>query len=154
MVDPPDQLPVGGLGGQAGVVELCQLRTTVAADAEDVYKRQGLRQNYNVNISGGIGKTKYYWSLGYTDNQGYIKGDEYKTIRSRINADTKVAEFLTVGINAQFSNKDESNEAIKLSNISRQSPLGQPYDENGELKWYPHDDSGIEQNPVSYTHLD
>ena len=108
--------------------------------------RPGLRQNYNVNISGGIGKTKYYWSLGYTDNQGYIKGDEYKTIRSRINADTKVAEFLTVGINAQFS-KDESNEAIKLSNISRQSPLGQPYDENGELKWYPHDDSGIEQNP-------
>mgnify|MGYP002231575115 FL=1 len=54
---------------------------------------------------------------------------------------------MTVGINAQFSNKDESNEAIKLSNISRQSPLGQPYDENGELKWYPHDDSGIEQNP-------
>ena len=33
--------------------------------------RPGLRQNYNVNISGGIGKTKYYWSLGYTDNQGY-----------------------------------------------------------------------------------
>ena len=64
--------------------------------------RPGLRQNYNVNISGGIGKTKYYWSLGYTDNQGYIKGDEYKTIRSRINADTKVAEFLTVGINAHF----------------------------------------------------
>ena len=109
--------------------------------------RPGLRQNYNVNISGGIGKTKYYWSLGYTDNQGYIKGDEYKTIRSRINADTKVAEFLTVGINAQFSNKDESYEAIKLSNIRRQSPLGQPYDENGDLKWYPHDDSGIEQNP-------
>lgn len=109
--------------------------------------RPGLRQNYNVNISGGIGKTKYYWSLGYTDNQGYLKGDEYKTVRSRLNADTKVAEFLTVGLNAQFSNKDESNEAIKLSDIRCQSPLGQPYDENGELKWYPHDDSGIEQNP-------
>ncbi|MBC8603872.1 TonB-dependent receptor [Parabacteroides acidifaciens] len=109
--------------------------------------RPGLRQNYNVNISGGIGKTKYYWSLGYTDNQGYLKGDEYKTIRSRMNADTKVTDFLTVGINAQFSNKDESNEAIKLSDIRTQSPLGQPYDENGELKWYPHDDSGVEKNP-------
>lgn len=108
--------------------------------------RPGLRQNYNVNISGGIGKTKYYWSLGYTDNQGYLKGDEYKTIRSRMNADTKVTDFLTVGINAQFSNKDESNEAIKLSDIRTQSPLGQPYDENGELKWYPHDDSGVEKN--------
>lgn len=113
----------------------------------DEATRPGLRQNYNVNISGGIGKTKYYWSLGYTDNQGYIKGDEYKTIRSRINADTKITDFLTVGINAQFSNKDESNEAIKLSDIRSQSPLGQPYDENGELKWYPHDDSGIEKNP-------
>lgn len=109
--------------------------------------RPGLRQNYDVNISGGIGKTKYYWSLGYTDNQGYLKGDEYKTIRSRLNADTKVAEFLTVGINAQFSNKDESKEAIKLSDIRSQSPLGQPYNEKGELKWYPHDDSGIEKNP-------
>ena len=41
-------------------------------------------------------------------------------------------------------------EAIKLSNISRQSPLGQPYDENGELKWYPHDDSGIGTKPISF----
>lgn len=109
--------------------------------------RPGLRQNYNVNISGGIGKTKYYWSLGYTDNQGYVKGDRYKTIRSRINADTKVAEFLTVGINAQFSNKDQSEEAINLTEVRTQSPLGQPYDENGELKWYPHDDSGVQKNP-------
>lgn len=34
MVDPPDQLPVGGLGSQAGVVELCQLRTAITADTE------------------------------------------------------------------------------------------------------------------------
>ena len=113
----------------------------------DAATRPGLRQNYNVNISGGIGKTKYYWSLGYTDNQGYMKGDKYKTIRSRINADTKITDYLTVGINAQFSNKDQSNETIKMNDVIRQSPLGQPYDENGELKWYPHDDSGVEKNP-------
>lgn len=113
----------------------------------DESTRPGLRQNYNVNISGGIGKTKYYWSLGYTDNQGYIKGDEYKTIRSRVNADTKLTDFLTVGLNAQFSNKDESNVPISLADVRSQSPLGQPYDENGELKWYPHDDSGVEKNP-------
>lgn len=117
--------------------------------------RPGLRQNYNVNISGGIGKTKYYWSLGYTDNQGYMKGDEYKTIRSRVNADTQLAEYLTVGLNAQFNNKDESNVPISLTEVKEQSPLGQPYDENGQLKWYPHDDSGVSKNPfLLYQHRD
>ena len=68
-------------------------------DWYDAATTPGFRQNYNMNISGGVGKTKYYWSLGYTDNQGYMKGDEYKTIRSRINADSKVADFLTVNTN-------------------------------------------------------
>ncbi|MDR0698061.1 MAG: TonB-dependent receptor [Tannerella sp.] len=113
----------------------------------DATTSPGLRQNYDVNISGGIGRTKYYWSLGYTDNQGYLKGDEYKIIRTRMNADTQVASFLTVGINAQFSNKDLSNEAISLGNVISQSPFGQPYDDDGVMKWYPHDDSGIAVNP-------
>ena len=116
-------------------------------DWYDAATTPGFRQNYNMNISGGVGKTKYYWSLGYTDNQGYMKGDEYKTIRSRINADSKVADFLTIGVNAQFTNKDQSNTAVSMNDVMRQSPLGQPYDENGELSWYPHDDQGVEKNP-------
>ncbi|MDR0575871.1 MAG: TonB-dependent receptor [Tannerella sp.] len=113
----------------------------------DAATSPGLRQNYDVNISGGIGKTKYYWSLGYTDNEGYLLGDEYKTIRTRMNADTKVTDFLTVGINAQFTNKDLSNVPVNMSNVIAQSPLAGPYDEDGKMKWYPHDDSGVEANP-------
>lgn len=126
--------------------------------------RPGLRQNYSVNISGGIGKTRYYWSLGYTDNKGYTKGDDYKTIRSRVNADTKITEFLSVGLNAQFSNvdefreklvrsngqsgnKNESGDKIDLSKLAiTTSPLGSKYEKDGSLKWYPHDDSAFE-NP-------
>lgn len=117
----------------------------------DATTSPGLRQNYDVNISGGIGQTKYYWSLGYTDNEGYLLGDEYKTIRTRINADTKITDFLTVGINAQFTNKDQSAVAANLNNIVAQSPLATPYDENGDLKWYPHDDSGVNANPFLNT---
>lgn len=113
----------------------------------DAVTSPGLRQNYDVNISGGIGKTQYYWSLGYTNNEGYLLGDEYKTIRSRINADTKINDFLTVGINTQFANNDKSAVAVGLWNAIAQSPLATPYDEDGNLKWYPHDDSGIEANP-------
>jgi TonB-linked SusC/RagA family outer membrane protein len=113
----------------------------------DEATRPGLRQNYDVGISGGIGKTKYYWSLGYTDNKGYLIGDEFKVMRTRINADTKVTEFLTVGINAQFTNKNQSNVPIGLGNVVSQSPFGEPYGEDGKLKWYPHDDTGVAVNP-------
>lgn len=115
-------------------------------DWYDAATRTGFRQNYDVSLSGGTEKLKYYWSLGYTDNKGRMKGDEYKTIRSRINADMRVTDFLNVGVNAQFSNKDMSNVALTLNNVILQSPLGQLYDESGLLKWYPHDDSGV-SNP-------
>lgn len=141
-------------------IEQKNYRNGNAYDWYDAATRPGLRQNYNVDISGGIGKTKYYWSLGYTDNKGYLVGDQYKTIRSRMNADTKVTDFLTVGVNAQFNNKDQSNVMVgyantndpnnknyNFSSIKEQSPLGQPYDEDGNLKWYPHDDSGVASNP-------
>ncbi|MDR1098045.1 MAG: hypothetical protein LBL57_07940 [Tannerella sp.] len=72
-----------------------------------------------------------------------------------MNADTKITDFLTVGINAQFTNKDLSNVAVNMDNVVAQSPFGQPYDENESMKWYPHDDSGIQQNPfLLYTYRD
>jgi TonB-linked SusC/RagA family outer membrane protein len=130
-------------------------------DWYDAVIQPGLRQNYDVSLSGGTEKMKYYWSLGYTDNQGRMKGDQFKTIRTRINADTQVSEFLKIGVNAQFSNKDRSaipvafsssdyNDnilGVDITRIAEQSPLGQPYDEDGNMKWYPHDDSGIGANP-------
>ncbi len=113
----------------------------------DAVTSPGLRQNYDANISGGIGSTQYYWSLGCTDNKGYLLGDEYKTIRSRINANIKINDFLTAGVNTQFANNDKSAVTVSLGNAIAQSPLGTPYDDEGSLKWYPHDDSGIEVNP-------
>jgi TonB-linked SusC/RagA family outer membrane protein len=128
-------------------IEQKNYRTGNTYDWFDATTSPGLRQNYNVNISGGIVETKYYWSLECADNKGYMKGDEYKIVRTRMNADTRVSEFLTVGINAQFSNKDLSNIAVNLGNVVSQSPFGQPYDDNGVMKWYPHDDSGVAVNP-------
>ncbi|MDR1865710.1 MAG: TonB-dependent receptor [Bacteroidales bacterium] len=112
----------------------------------DWYKaatQTGLRKNYDVSLSGGTGKMSYYWSLGYTDNSGKMKGDAFSTVRSRINADAKVTDFLNIGVNAQFSHKDMSAVSIDLLNTVQQSPLGAPYDENGKIRWYPHDDAGV-----------
>ena len=47
----------------------------------------GLRQNYDVSISGASDQIQYYWSVGYQDNEGVVTGDKFKTVRTRLNLD-------------------------------------------------------------------
>ncbi|MDR3251939.1 MAG: SusC/RagA family TonB-linked outer membrane protein [Tannerella sp.] len=129
-------------------IEQENYRNGMYYDWYDNSTRTGLRQNYDVSLSGGTARMKYYWSLGYTDNMGKVKGDAFKTIRSRINADAKVTDFLNVGVNAQFANRDEGYTQVNLSNVVQVSPLGMPYNDDGSIRWYPNDDSGI-GNPFS-----
>src|SRR5690606_32134333 len=60
---------------------------------EEVLK-PGLRQEYDVNIGGGTDRVQYYWSLGYMDNEGIIVGDKFSTIRSRVNLDLEITDWL------------------------------------------------------------
>ncbi len=116
--------------------------------------RTGIRQNYDVSLSGGTSALKYYWSAGYTDNKNYIIGDDYQIVRSRLNTDAQLTNYLKVGMNAHFSSKDESNVAVNLNDVAIQSPYGQLYDDNGELTWYPHGYSGITNPFMNYFSYD
>ena len=123
-------------------------------DWYDAAMRQGIRQNYDVSLNGGTGALKFYWSNGYTSNKNYILGDDYKIIRSRLNAEATVTDYLKIGLNAQFSNKDQSNVAVDLGSAVTQSPYGQPYDDAGILKWYPHDDTNVANPFINYYSYD
>lgn len=117
-------------------------------DWYDLCTRTGLRQDYNVSLSNGSGRSKYYVSAGRTDNRGTYYGDDYEIFRSRLNVETKVTDFLTVGVNAQFSDKNNPGTQVSYGNILVQSPLSSPYDADGNIKWYATDDPGFEQNPL------
>jgi len=103
----------------------------------DEVSRQGVRQDYDLSISGGDDKFQYYWSLGYVDNQNFLRGDDFSSIRSRLNLDFKVTEWLNVGTNAQFSNTDNSSVPAS-TNFGQISPYSTKYEEDGSLNWYPH----------------
>ena len=112
----------------------------IAGKTMDMYDevfRTGLRQEYDVSISGGTDNIKYYWSIGYNDNEGIRVGDKYSSVRSRINVDFKVTDWLNAGVNAQFSDRDESSVPASLS-FYPISPYGELYDEDGKLVRYPH----------------
>ncbi|KAF0239060.1 MAG: TonB-dependent receptor [Prolixibacteraceae bacterium] len=122
----PDNLPEGvtkemWLDGSAGnetdiwlarlgmlPVEIANYKAGQSVDWTDMVFQNGLRQDYNISLSGKSDAVTYYMSLGYNNNQGIIVGDGFSTIRGRVNLDAKVTDWLTVGMNTQFSDRDES----------------------------------------------
>ncbi len=124
-------------------------------DWYDEIMRNGLRQNYDLNLSGRYHALSYYWSIGYANNQGVILGDDFDAVRSRLNIDAKVNDFINVGVNLQFSDRDDSSVPASLEYAKRASPYGSIYEPDGiTIKNYPHDDN-ISHNPfANYYHQD
>ena len=107
--------------------------------------QNALRQSYDVSITGGTEDINYYWSMGYDDNETVLRDGGYSALRMRLNTDFKVASWLSVGVNTQFSTRDES--PLALSYSSRVSPYCSLYEEDGSLNWYPSGYVGL-QNPL------
>lgn len=113
-------------------------------DMFDYVFRKGLQQDYDLSISGGTEKATYYWSIGYANNEGVRVGDQFSTVRSRINADYNITNWLSVGMNTQFSDRNENSVPASLD-FYVNSPYGEMWDANGNLKRYPH---GHSDNPL------
>lgn len=132
---------------QMSNVEIQNYKAGRTVDWRDHVYQKGLRQDYNMSISGKSSRTNYYASLGYTNNEGYKVGDEFKTIRARVSLDTDITKWLKVGLNAQFA--DRSNDAIvaDTGTADTMSPYATMYEEDGSLKIYPTDDARV-VNPL------
>lgn len=114
---------------------------------KDKIFQTGFRQDYTVSLSGRNENFNYYWSVGYLNNEGIIIGDEYETIRTRINLEGKVNKWLTVGINAQFATQDESNVPVDWNLYRTLSPWGSEFNEDGTYKWRPNDEASGGKHP-------
>lgn len=112
--------------------------------------QNGVRQDYDLSVSGGTENSRYYWSLGYVDNEGIIRGDNFNAIRSRLNVDFDITPWLNVGTNTQFTVRDESSVAANLSWMQSVSPFAKMRNDDGSLKWYPGDYVGA-RNPLINT---
>ena len=68
-------------------------------DWGDVLLRTGIRNDYNLSMSGGSDKTKYFFSGGYLDDQGVAIESRFKRFSGRLKVDTKVNDWLDAGVN-------------------------------------------------------
>jgi TonB-linked SusC/RagA family outer membrane protein len=65
--------------------------------------RTGLRQEYNVTISGGSDRFTFYGSFGYLGDEGVIQGSNYNRLSGRVGADYQAKKWLKVGTNIAYN---------------------------------------------------
>lgn len=106
-------------------------------DWYDAVMKNGVRQNYAVSVGGGSKDISYYWSLGYDNNEGVIRGDKFSAIRSRLNVDFRVNDWLSLAAYTQFADRDQSVVQANLGQMYVMSPYGDEFDENGNPVWFP-----------------
>ena len=164
--DNPDNLPPGvtlpqWMDGRTGdpteiwldrlglrPIEIKNYKAGKTIDWYDKMFQTGLRHDYTVSLSGKKDEVSYYMSLGYMNNEGVIVGDEFKTIRGRLNLEGRVAKFFTAGINLQFADRDESQVPVNWGQMVNASPYGEIYTDDGLLlRDSPNDDIGNNTNP-------
>ena len=111
-------------------------------DWYDEVFQNGFRQDYSLSLSGKKEDISYYMSLEYMDNEGLVVGEEFSTIRGRLNLEGVATKFLTAGINMQFSDRDQGSVPAEWERVINNTPYGSMYNDDGTLKWSPDSDPG------------
>ncbi|MCH7401295.1 SusC/RagA family TonB-linked outer membrane protein [Belliella kenyensis] len=94
-------------------------------------------QNYELSISGGNDKTKYYLSGNYFDQQGTVINSRYSRMSTRFNLDHKVSDRIDISFNSGISravqNRIVSDNTLNgpFANSLAASPLWPVFEENG-----------------------
>lgn len=71
----------------------------------DYIYRTGLSHNHTVNVAGANENTSYYFSIGYSDQEGVIRRNAFKRMNVLFNVDQKVTKWLNVGGKISYSNE-------------------------------------------------
>ena len=101
---------------------------------EDQVLRKGTIKQFDLNISGGTDKTKFYASGSYSNQEGIILRNSFERISTRINLDHKATEKLSFGINAslarslngRLSNDNAFSTPLQIIALAPMSPVIDP----------------------------
>lgn len=93
----------------------------------------GFAQDYNFSVSGGTEDLKVYTSLGIYDEDGAVKGYNYKRYNFSFNADYKPLSWLTIRPQVNGSRKDIKDQQHSVSAMYLNLPWDSPYNEDGSL---------------------
>ncbi len=108
-------------------------------DWVDETLKTGTQQNYSLSVRGGNEKIKGNFSLGYNSTQGIYEGDKSEMYTARLGVDVNVSEKVKMGIQSGLTFKNSHSSNSRVNKTFGIIPLGDVYDENGDIKIYPID---------------
>ena len=103
-------------------IEIQNYLDGVETDWTDLVFQTGFQQDYTASISNRTDNFSYFWSMGYADREGVKTGDHFKTFRTRLNLESKVTDFLTIGLNSSFGTKDKGALSADVGQRMNNSP--------------------------------
>lgn len=112
-------------------------------DWHDATFRTGFNQDYNVSISGENDRVNHYFSFGYVDNEGAVQGNDYHAFRSNLKLNSKITDWLEMGVNVNFQDRSDGDIQVSLgnnywdNNMLRNSPYASMHTEDGGYQQYP-----------------
>ncbi|MCX6218018.1 TonB-dependent receptor [Spirosoma sp.] len=138
---------VAVLGGDPNVAAgLAANRNT---DWQSLILKQGIQQNHSLGIQGGNEKTQFYISAGFFQDKGIMPGLDFTRYSLRANIDHQINKALKVGIASYMMYSLRNGENLNPYNFTlQQNPLGRPYDDNGNLIFFPTNDALL-TNPLA-----
>ena len=101
----------------------------------DAITQTGIKQHYNLSVSGGNDKHKYLVSGSYYDERGIVKTSDYQRFSLRMNLNNKLAKWLDLRTSLLYTNDErnivpEGNNSV-LKRALSQNPLIHTYNTAG-----------------------
>lgn len=120
---------------------------------DEIYQTAPL-QEYNLNVSGGTGRSNYFVGLNYYNQEGTVIHTNFERYSIRANSELSPKSWLRIGENLEvaysetvsFTNNTEGN---AISNTFRTQPIIPVYDINGFFAGNKGSNLGNGDNPVA-----
>ncbi len=96
--------------------------------------RSSLSQSHYVSLSGGSKRNTFYVSLGYSNNKGLLKNDDYKRYNVSAKLDMKHSDKLKTRLSLDMSMQDSHSASLYVDPFSYAyfaNPYERPYNEDG-----------------------
>ncbi len=100
----------------------------------DLATQTGFTQDYNISLQGGNEKLQSFFSLGYYDEEGAVKGYDYSRYSFRLKNTYKPFEWLTIKPSLSGSYRNIYNAQYDVTSMYRRLPWDSPYAADGSLE--------------------
>ncbi|MDT0647999.1 TonB-dependent receptor [Zunongwangia sp. F260] len=99
---------------------------------DDLVRNNALINSYGLKVSGADKNTDYYVGIGYDNQEGVLVGSGLETYRASINLNTRINDWLKIGMNYKFAHQNSEIEDTPLDEIAAVTPWQPIYDPSSD----------------------